>query len=135
MLVVLAVAIPSVRSRLATLDRASSPSGWIWFCFVAIACQVLLISAWGCWWGGWCWGSRLVVEIVPLCALLCVRPIAVLGASRGGRALVLTLAILGLLVHIPAAYFNAIRWNSTAHFPDDLWSWTHAPFTEWHLGP
>jgi hypothetical protein len=45
------------------------------------------------------------------------------------------MALLGLLAHVPAVYFNAIRWNSTAHFPDDLWSWTHSPFTEWHLGP
>ena len=134
-LLALAVAVPSVRARASGLGRAAGPSGWVPFCLTVVASQVLLVSAWGCWWGGWCWGSRLVVEIVPLCALLCVRPIAALRASRMGRSVVFSLAILGVLAHVPAAYFNGVRWNATAHFPQDLWSWTRSPLTEWHLGP
>ena len=134
-LLAMAVAVPSVRARLSEVGRVARPSGWVPFCLVAIASQVLLVSAWGCWWGGWCWGSRLVVDIVPLCALLCVRPIAALWTSRGGRALVLSMALLGLLAHLPAAYFNAVRWNATAHFPEDVWSWTHSPLTDWRPGP
>jgi hypothetical protein len=126
------LALSSVRGRVASLGRPLGPPGWAFFCGSAIVFQVLLVSAWGCWWGGWCWGSRLVVEIVPLGALLCVRPVAALWGSRRGRTLVVGLALLGVLAQIPAVYFNAGRWNATAEVPDDLWSWSRAPFLGWH---
>lgn len=135
LLLPLTLLLPSVRARLPSLSAPFAPTGWVPFCLAVICCQVLLISAWGCWWGGWCWGSRLVVEIVPMGALICVRPIAALWESRRGRALVVSLALLGVMAHVPAVYFNAFRWNATARFPEDTWSWSHPPFLDWHLGP
>ena len=126
---------PGVRQRTKALGALPVPPGFGWFCLAAIAAQVLLISAWGCWWGGWCWGSRLVVDSVPFCGLLCLRPLAALLESRRGRATVLVLAWLSLMAHLPCAYFHAYRWNAAAQFPEDAWSVTHSPFSEWHLGP
>jgi hypothetical protein len=134
LILALASAIPSVRSRVASLGSPLDPPGWASFCGSAIVLHLLLISAWGCWWGGWCWGSRLVVEIVPIGALLCLRPVTALWASRRGRALVVALGLLGVLVQIPAVYFDAGRWNATADVPDDLWSWSRAPFLDWYRG-
>ncbi len=132
-LLAFAVAIPAVRGRIAGMERSPVRSGWSGFCVAFIMAQVVLISAWGIWWGGWCWGSRLVVDVVPFCALLCVRPIAALWGSRTGRVLIVSLGLLALLTHLPAVYFLGCRWNVTADFPDSAWSWSHPPFLEWHF--
>jgi hypothetical protein len=107
------------------------PTGWKWFCSSAILLHILLIAAWGCWWGGWCWGSRLVVDVVPLFALLCVVPVNGLLNSRHGRMVLFSLSLLSLAVQIPGVYGNPSTWNRSACFPDDLWSWSHAPFLMW----
>jgi hypothetical protein len=36
---------------------------------VAMALQLAMISAWWCWWGGWCWGPRLLVSLMPVASL------------------------------------------------------------------
>jgi hypothetical protein len=106
------------------------PTGWALVCVSAIALDVVIASAWHCWWGGWCYGSRLVVGVVPLGALLCARPIAALGASAPGRAAVVGLALLGALVQLPGAYSDPLRWNARhAQTPEAAaWSWSDAPF-------
>ena len=127
-LLALASFLPRVRSGWSATAGTVGPSGWEGFCVAAIVLHLFLISAWGCWWGGWCWGSRLVIETVPLFALLCVRPIAALGRSNRTRALVVGLAMLGVLAQWPWLYSDGSRWNDAAHLPGDLWSWSRAPF-------
>ncbi len=106
------------------------PRGWWMVCLGAVALQVGIVSAWRCWWGGSCWGSRLVIETVPFCALLCARPIAWLIASRRGRAVVFGLALLGILGQVPAVYLGSFRWNAVhvETLRADVWSWSDAPF-------
>ncbi len=111
--------IPSVRRV---------PPGWKMFCSSAILIHILLIAAWGCWWGGWCWGSRLVVDVVPLFALLCVVPIDGLLNTRYGWVVLLSLSLTSLAIHLPGVYGDPSIWNRKACFPGDLWSWRHAPF-------
>ena len=122
--------IPSLRRSAEKLAVAEGPKGWLSVCIAAIVLEVGLVSAWWCWWGGYCWGSRLVMGIVPLCALACAQPIAALVATRQGRALIVALGIVGTLVQIPAVYGGAYRWNLThAESPEQAaWSWSDAPF-------
>ncbi len=117
--------LPSVRKV-----GARVPLGWEWVCIAAMVILVGVVAAWQCWYGGFCWGSRLVMEIVPLGALLCLRPIAALGMSRGGRGLIATLVMLGMLMHLPSLYLGAYRWNVVyaATQAEAVWSWSHAPF-------
>ena len=124
----LLTALPNVRPGGRETAGRDGPPGWRRFALAAVACHVALISAWGCWWGGWCWGSRLVIETVPLLALLCVRPIASLCRSNWGRALTVGLALPGVLAQWPLIYSDAARWNESADLPADLWSWSRAPF-------
>jgi hypothetical protein len=110
---------------------APGPVGWAAFCVAAVLLHLLLISAWGCWWGGHCWGSRLASETVPLLGLLCVRPVAALWQTRAGRGLLLASALAGLLLHAPAVYLRADRWNDLyldEHPEGMLWSWRDPPF-------
>jgi hypothetical protein len=126
-------AFPWVRSSWRAVGIGEGPAGWSGFCAAAIALHIVLISAWGCWWGGWCWGSRLVIETVPLFALLCVPPIAFLWRTRWGRSITILLALLGVLAALPGVYADANRWNEAAVFPESLWSWSRPPFL--HAAP
>jgi hypothetical protein len=125
-----ALLLPSVR-RLLPAGRAPAPAGWALFCAAAVVFHLGLISSWRCWWGGYCWGSRLASEAVPLCALLLLRPLAALWSTPGGRRLVIAVGLLALLLHVPADFLHSDHWNPDILRNDDpaaLWSWSHAPF-------
>jgi hypothetical protein len=109
-------------------DEPTDPPGWAGFLGTATLAHLLLIAAWGCWWGGWCWGSRLMVDVVPLAGLLCVRPIARLLETRLGVLAIATLAVASILIQVPGVYGDPSTWNASARMPEDLWSWTRAPF-------
>jgi hypothetical protein len=123
--------VPAVRRAAARIGCDEEPAGWRWFCAAVIVFEVGVVSAWGVWWGGWCWGSRLVSEILPLCALLALRPLAVLGRSPWGRRLVVTLALVAFLMQVPHVYLGARKWNQLTDIDNHtaaLWSWSRAPF-------
>jgi hypothetical protein len=73
----------------------------------------------------------LAADIVPLAALLCVRPIAVLWNCAGGRCVVLCFALFAACLHVPAVYRKQDLWNSyppVGERVERLWSWRAAPF-------
>jgi hypothetical protein len=92
--------------------------------------QVGLVAGWRCWWGGHCWGSRLLAEAVPLLALLCVRPVALLCKLRGGRPVLAVVAALAFLVHAAGVYWEPC-WEARTdveRHPEALWAWSRPPF-------
>ena len=127
-----ALACTSTARRLAGGHGHSRvPVGWAAFCTSAIVFQVVMIASWIRWTGGHCWGSRLVLEIVPLWHLLCLQPIALLIASRRSRFPGIRMTLLGALVQIPYVYGDGIRWNTLVdsdRHPEAVYSWTRAPF-------
>jgi hypothetical protein len=80
------------------------------------------------WWGGHCWGSRLLSDSMLLYALLCVRPLARLWECRSGRLIILAMAAIGFLINAPAVYMAADRWNAVSPDPERMWSWQDPPF-------
>jgi hypothetical protein len=93
--------------------------------------QIGLVSAWRGWWGGYCWGSRLLAEVVPLLALLCLPALAVLWRRAWGCRLVVAAGVLSFLLHLPAVHYQADEWNIDRKIdsnPARLWSWGDAPF-------
>jgi hypothetical protein len=130
LLLALAVLLPAVRRHLSG-ERAACPRGWSLFCVVVVVLHLALVSSWRCWYGGCCWGSRLGSEVVPFCALLLLRPLAALWASRTGRHLILAVGVLSLLLHVPAVHMHSDHRNGVARVDETtehLWSWTHPPF-------
>lgn len=116
---------------LARPNPAREPSSWRKLAAVVMTLQVLMVAAWGMWWGGHSWASRLVLEVVALGGLLCVAPMSRLLDWRGGRALLGALFVAGFLAQVPMIYGNAHHWNAEAEIDthaDRLWSWTRAPF-------
>lgn len=129
LLVSLLAVAPALRKRMPA-PRAALPPGWQAWALAAIGLHLALVSSWRCWWGGWCWGSRLVSEAAPLAALLALAPIGMLLASARGRAVIATLAIVSALVHVPSVYLRQGRWygehdrqGERAH-----WNWAAPPF-------
>lgn len=123
--------VPAVRRAAIRHGARPGPSGWVALVATVAALQILMVAAWHCWWGGHCWGSRLVLEAVPLLGLLCVAPIAALIARRPGRILLLNLGLAGVLVHASMVYGKAHEWNGRADIDVNapaLWSWSRAPF-------
>jgi hypothetical protein len=119
--------VPAVRRTAQPL--ATEPAGWKAFCTTAVVLHVLLISAWGCWWGGACWGSRLLTDVLPLASFFCLRPVAWLLASPFGRASLLGLGLIGLALH-PIPIQGRFPAPDYANRPLELilWSWSDAPF-------
>jgi hypothetical protein len=97
-----------------------------------VGVQVLNVSAWVIWWGGWNWGLRLLVPALPLLAVLAAGSIDVLPRARRHAPMILLL--LGLLWSSPgvvtdmAAGYGA-KFNSTNNFFLDahpfIGAWTY----------
>ncbi|OJW17856.1 MAG: hypothetical protein BGO49_30660 [Planctomycetales bacterium 71-10] len=109
------------------------PPGWRAFCLAAVVLHVVLIAAWWEWAGGYCYGSRLMIDALPPLALLAAPVAAALARTRRGVATLAALALLGFAIHVPCIAFEAHRWNLER--PRDLWSWSHAPFFYRATGP
>ncbi len=108
------------------------PRGWQPFALGALGLHLLLIASWPIWWGGFCYGSRLVAEMVPLLAFFAVRPAGWLLERRGGWIALAAFAWIGLAIHVPCLYYDAWLWNAypvsaDAH-PERMWDWLHPPF-------
>jgi len=113
-------------SRSAESER--SPRGWQAYCGWGVAMHTLLIAAWNCWWGGHCWGSRLLSEIVPLLGLLVIPMVQIIGRFPVGHGVLLALLLIGPLPHLPCLFLESDRWNQVSGQVADLWSWSNAPF-------
>jgi hypothetical protein len=118
------------RGRADEAPAPDSPVGWRGFCLAAVGLQLVMVAGWRCWWGGHCWGSRLLAETVPLLALLCVRPVALLCTLRGGRPLLAGIGLLAFVLHAAGVYWEPC-WEARVaveRHPEMLWSWTRPPF-------
>ncbi len=110
-------------------QRRITPAGWAGMCLAAIGLHLLLVANWRIWWGGHCWGSRLLAEVVLLAALLAVPAVAGLVSIRGGRCVLVGVALLSFLPHAPVLFGDALRWNQWSdQRPELFWSWREAPF-------
>jgi hypothetical protein len=129
----LLLALPAIPPlvRRTCKEFSTAPRDWELLCLVVIGLHLALISAWACWWGGNCWGSRLLAEVIPLATLLAVRPITSLWQMRAGRPALIFLLLFGFSMHATAVYGRADHWSNWAdpeHHPERLQSWSHAPF-------
>lgn len=121
--------LPAFRRRLPA-PRVSLPPGWQAWALAVIGMHLTLVSSWRCWWGGWCWGSRLASEVIPLAALFALAPLGVLLKSSRGRALVASLAIASALLHLPSVYLRQGRWYGAEgrNREPAQWLWSAPPF-------
>jgi hypothetical protein len=98
---------------------------------LAVIGHLVLIAAWRDWHAGYSWGSRLVVEVVPLLALGMLPVLEGVTRRRSGRLAVAALVLVGVAMQLPAVYLHAYRWNLAVRVeenPASLWAWRDAPF-------
>jgi 4-amino-4-deoxy-L-arabinose transferase-like glycosyltransferase len=109
---------------------------------VLIAGHVLVFSAWWMWWGGWGWGPRFLVPIMPFVVL---SALPVLEAARRRitvRALVVVVFSASVAVQVLGASVGFDEYEdimTKTHLRGDpegdlytygldmLWSWPHSP--------
>lgn len=92
---------------------------------------ILVYSKWYMWYGGYCYGPRLLADIAPfLCFFL--YPLGPLLEKR--RSLILGFAFLAIIsfgMQAIGAYWYDSTWDthvSVAKDPERLWSWKDSPF-------
>lgn len=130
-LVVALLGVLPLFHRTRSPERTALPPGWRAWAMAVIGLHLLLIGGWWCWWGGWCWGSRLASEAIPLAALMMLQPLAALLAERRGRRLVVALALASALLHVPSVWLRQWRWYGgmeAGEYGGALWQWSAPPF-------
>jgi hypothetical protein len=100
---------------------------------VLSACQIGIVAIWPTWWGGYCWGPRLLTEILaPLMILLAAGLPALRG--RGWKWAIGVAAVYGCLIQAVGVYcYPKGQWDGTPVsvdlHPERLWDWRDNPVT------
>jgi hypothetical protein len=118
--------------RVQQLPTAFQWNGFWAFITLMLSGHLLLIGSWPMWWGGHCYGSRLLAELVPVLGLLVVPIVTSLLSDRRAWPLLAALLIVGCLIHVPCQFSDAWKWNAIPtnidDHPERLWDWAHPPF-------
>ncbi len=94
-------------------------------------CQIGLVALWPVWWGGYCWGPRLLTEILAPLMILVAAGLPALSGGAWRRA-VTVVAVYGLLIQAIGVYcYPEGRWDrlpvSVDRHPERLWDWRDNP--------
>jgi hypothetical protein len=94
--------------------------------------SVLLFSLWPVWWGGHCYGPRLLTDIVPCLMILILPALEGISRSAAQRALLgLALTVSILVQAIGAFCYPHSQWDeqpvTVGDRPDRLWDWRDSP--------
>ena len=92
---------------------------------------IVVCSKWYMWWGGYCYGPRLLADIAPLFCFF-LYPLGSVIAKRSSLLLgFVLLATLSFGMHAVGAYWYNGAWDAQASVwkdPGRLWSWKGSPF-------
>jgi hypothetical protein len=102
---------------------------------VFIVLDSLVVSRWSVWWGGYCWGPRLLTELVP--PLIVLMAVGVPWMEHSGlrawpRRAFAVLALYSVLIQAVGVFFYPKgQWDGTPHSvdaaPARLWDWRDNP--------
>jgi hypothetical protein len=97
-----------------------------WLCLSVAGC-LLLNARWGMWWGGTCYGPRLLADLSPVLVVL-ITPLAPrLRRDALLRALFAVLLVWSIGMHAIGAFCTDLGWNARRdvdRHPERLWSWS-----------
>ncbi len=89
---------------------------------LALIGELLLYSKWWCWWGGWCFGPRMLTDLMPLATILLLPVIAKIRRARALQIAFVTAAVFSVCVQFVGAYFHSEQDIE----PNQLWSWRNS---------
>lgn len=93
--------------------------------------HIAFIAIWPLWWGGYCWGPRLLTEVLaPLTVLIAIGLPAI--ASTPLKYAFATAAVYGCLIQVLGVYcYPKGQWDnaplSINEHPERLWNWADNP--------
>ena len=93
--------------------------------------QIGVIAKWPMWWGGYCWGPRLLTEIVPGLMVLIALGVPAL-RSRAARSALAAVAVYCVWIQaLGVYYYPKGHWDhlpeSVNQKPGRLWNWRDNP--------
>ncbi len=99
---------------------------------VFIVLHAMVIAKWGMWWGGYCWGPRLLTEIVPFALVLMAVGARAFERSRALRVSLVVLVAWSCATQVVGTYYYPkgawdSRPGSVDTYPDRLWDWQDNP--------
>jgi hypothetical protein len=86
------------------------------------AAQVAVIARWPMWWGGDCYGPRLLADLLPCLALLLVPALDALARRPAWRAAFVAATVFSAGVQLVGAFCYP-----KGHAAEDLWDWRRSP--------
>lgn len=83
---------------------------------------ILIISKWLTWWGGHCYGYRMLVDITPLLIILIAPVYEVIKEKKIFRALFMISVAISFLIQLLGALYYDTTWNwKVARSPQSVW--------------
>lgn len=109
---------------------------YLYLRYLSIAPMILLVivSKWIGWWGGECYGPRLLADVNPILCFLLYPAIEYFKGRKAVRYVIIMLAVLSIAMHAIGAGRDRVLDEKTwtAHYeigrhPERLWSWRDSP--------
>lgn len=115
---------------------------WVAVAVAVILAQIVVVASSPKWWGGFSYGPRLMVDILPwllLLAILALDASRRRGVVRGKKPELVAgaaLVILAMAMHAPGALSRRTHeWNALpialTRYDSRLWSWSDPQFLAW----
>jgi hypothetical protein len=111
----------------------------------AIAANLLAIAAYPCWWGGYCYGARLMMDALPWFAVLAILGCAAASVgrasvlSRGELAIAMMLLALSFAINGRGAFSTATQqWSTVVDIdkhPERALDWSYPQFAAGLVSP
>ncbi|MGA2184207.1 MAG: glycosyltransferase family 39 protein [Bryobacteraceae bacterium] len=109
------------------LRDGSTPGRVLWpIALLFTVSHVALCACWPSWWGGDCYGPRVLADVLP-CLILLLS--AALGWVARHRLLKGAFAAT-LVFSVGAQFIGAFCFPLGFHSPEPLWDWRHCPIVE-----
>ena len=102
---------------------------------LVVVLHIMVVAQWPIWWGGHCYGPRLLTDLLPILGFYaaCAIHAALRTKSPAGLAACAALVLASIAMHAPGALENrALEWNVKPDNVDTdtsrLWDWRDPPF-------